>query len=239
MVNIFEAANKDGAIWPQSRDNQYSFQTLFTILIPAHQRQQLQHYMLQVAWRDASSQHKVAPGRNWESMCEVPAERGGTEYVCRLVDLANVRKERMARNFSLAEVFPQNKPSWKVAPSIRVKQSRLKVKIASHSFPHPTPLYFISSSVVVLMNTARSSWSLLVPHSNHSMYFQTLESDYLTICCYFFPWAHGLMWLSVWSAAWLALRRSSNSWTRTLQPKSIEIWDFQGEMFGSLEGWII
>ena len=131
MVNIFEAANKDGAIWPQSRDNQYSFQTLFTILIPAHQRQQLQHNMLQVAWRDASSQHKVAPGRNWESMCEVPAERGGTEYVCRLVDLANVRKERMARNFSLAEVFPQNKPSWKVAPSIRVKQSRLKVK----SFP--------------------------------------------------------------------------------------------------------
>lgn len=54
MVNIFEAANKDGAIWPQSRDNQYSFQTLFTILITAHQRQQLQHCMLQVAWRDAS-----------------------------------------------------------------------------------------------------------------------------------------------------------------------------------------
>lgn len=47
-------------------------------------------------------------------MCEVPAERGGTEYVCRLVDLANVRKERMARNFGLsfeAEVFPQNRPS--------------------------------------------------------------------------------------------------------------------------------
>lgn len=114
----------------------------------------------------------------------------------------------------------------------RLSPLRSESSKASHSFPHLTVYLFFISSSLVLIDTARSSWSLVPQKCISSAENVSIRLWSQTCCCH-----GGLIWLSVWSAAWLALRRSSNSWTRTLQPKSIEIWD-QGEIFGSLEGWI-